>query len=222
MQAAACLGVAAITASMTLWRWLQVPVPGDDSKAASVADSEADWLLIWGGSTITGQFATQLAVLSGLRVVTVNSALTAELSRSLGAHYVVVRDGKSSEELIHEIRTVTGGRITRAIDLVGQKTASLVLQAVAHDRPVHFAPLAMMAANEVVPDNVTAHTVEMKQFVLNPASASYADALNRLLADNKLVLPSLEVLEGSFPAVMEGLERLKKGNMGGKKLIVKV
>ncbi|OTA90375.1 hypothetical protein M434DRAFT_43596, partial [Hypoxylon sp. CO27-5] len=85
-EAAACLGVAALTASMTLWKWLDVPVP-----RSALAGTEEGWLLIWGGSTVTGQFATQIANLSGIKVITINSAETKSLSELLGASHVVVR-----------------------------------------------------------------------------------------------------------------------------------
>lgn len=164
-EAAACLGVAALTAGMSLWKWLGVPVP------SSKTDATGEWLLIWGGSTVTGQFATQFAVHSGLKVITVNSAETQALSVRLGASHVVVRDGKSPEELVEEIRSVTGGKVTRAVDLVGPKTAAIALDAVSKDEPVAFAPLAMMSSSQVVPENVTVHTVEMKQFVLEKTNA---------------------------------------------------
>ncbi len=253
---ASCLGVPALTACMTLWKWLQVRMPSQDLEMAeaeevepnaepeepserpegtevegeekkdteqAAAAEEEEWLLIWGGSTATGQFATQVAVHAGLNVITVNSATTKCLSERLGATHVVVRDGKTDEEILAAIRDATAGaHITRAIDLVGAKTAALVLAAVSKERPVHFAPLAFMSSSQVVPDNVTAHTVEMKRFVLDESSKYYADELNALLEADMLVLPDVHLIEGGFDAIPEGLEMLKKGNMKGKKLIVKI
>lgn len=216
-EAAACLGVAALTAGMTLWKWLGVPVPSTLTDSA-----EEQWILIWGGSTVTGQFATQLAAMSDLKVITVNSAETKALSETLGASHVVVRDGKSNEELVEEIRTVTGGRVTRAIDLVGTKTAALALAAVSKDQPVAFAPLAMMSSSQAVPENVTAHTVEMKQFVLDKTNVVYTEELGKLLESGKVVLPQLHLIEGGLEVVQESLDMLKKGNMKGKKLVVRI
>ncbi|KAI1442584.1 GroES-like protein [Annulohypoxylon stygium] len=215
-EAAACLGVAALTASMTLWKWLGVPTqrPTDGT--------DRQWLLIWGGSTVTGQFATQIASLNGIQVITVNSAETKSLSERLGASHVVVRDGKTDEQVVDEIRTITGGGITRAIDLVGPKTAALVLDAVSTDMPVHFAPLAMMSSSQSVPENVLVHTVEMKQFVLDKSNVRYTEELGRLLEDGKIVLPELHLIEGGLDSVQGGLEMLKKGNLKGKKLVVRM
>ncbi|KAH8883614.1 GroES-like protein [Thozetella sp. PMI_491] len=215
-ESAACLGVPALTACMTLWKWLNVRMPSQDLEMA-------DWLLIWGGSTSTGQFATQVASQAGLKVITVNSASTKPLSERLGASHVVVRDGKTDAEIVDAIKEATkGGHITRAIDLVGAKTAALVLQAVSAERPVHFAPLAFMSSSQAIPENVTAHTVEMKRFVLDESSRSYADELNALLEAEMLVLPDIHFLDGGFEIIQEGLEMLKRGDLKGKKLVVRM
>lgn len=216
-ETAACLGVAALTAAMTLWKWLDVPIP-----QPTVDGVKEQWLLIWGGSTVTGQFATQLANLSGIKVVTVNSAETESLSKRLGAEYVVVRDGKTDEQIVNEIRTVTEGRITRAIDLVGPKTAVLALDSVSKAELVAFAPLAMISSSQPVPDNVIVHTVEMKQFVLDKSNVRYTEALGKLLEEDKITLPELHLIEGGLESIQGGLEMLKKGNLKGKKLVVRV
>ncbi|KAJ9142932.1 Chaperonin 10-like protein [Pleurostoma richardsiae] len=223
LESAACLGVAALTAAMTLWSWLCVPLPSTlRSDFCASHGSDDEWTLIWGGSTITGQFATQLAVLSGLKVITVNSIDTKPLSEKLGASHVVVRDGKTEEELVYEIQSVTGGRVTRAIDVVGPYTASVLLRAVSGGLPVDFAPLAFLYPTQELPSNVTAHTVEMKRFVLDKSCSCYAQELNRLLEVGKLALPEITVLEGGLNSIPAGLELLKKGNMAGRKLVARV
>ncbi|KAI1463921.1 GroES-like protein [Daldinia caldariorum] len=217
IEAAACLGVAALTASMTLWKWLSVPFP-----QGSINSNGEQWLLIWGGSTVTGQFATQIARLSGIKVITVNSAETKLLSERLGANHVVVRDGKSDGEVVDEIRGITDDNVTRAIDLVGPKTAKLSLDAVSKTNPVAFAPLAMMSGSQVVPGNVEVHTVEMKQFVLDKSNVRYTEELGKLLDKGQIILPELHLLDGGLHSIQGGLEMLKKGNLKGKKLVVRM
>ncbi|KAI8964323.1 GroES-like protein [Daldinia sp. FL1419] len=217
IEAAACLGVAALTASMTLWKWLDVPFPQQSTNV-----EEGRWLLIWGGSTVTGQFATQIARLSGIKVITVNSAETKSLSERLGASHVVVRDGKSDENVVEEIRAITGDSLTRVIDLVGPKTATLALGAVSKTEPVAFAPLAMMSGSETVPENVEVHTVEMKQFVLDKSNVRYTGELGKLLDRGQIILPELHLIDGGLHSIQGGLEMLKKGNLKGKKLVVRM
>ncbi|KAL3425335.1 zinc-binding dehydrogenase [Phlyctema vagabunda] len=217
-ETAACLGVPALTAAMTLWKWLQVPrvvrSPPED-----IPDEQKERLLIWGGSTVTGQYAIQIAVQSGLEVIAVTSSKTQALAERLGAHTVVVRDEKHNQEIVEQVLAVGGNRITRALDLVGTTTASFSLQCLSKDKPCLFAPLAMMKTQDV-PANVEVLNVEMKQFVLDKTSTSYAEDLNYLLEHGRLQLPELTVLSGGLSAVVDGLERLKKGDMGGKKMVV--
>jgi NADPH:quinone reductase-like Zn-dependent oxidoreductase len=251
-EQAACLGVAALTASMTLWKWLSVSLPHIDDKSPSSSSSSLDsgyqsresmprgieemevdsdeWILIWGGSAVTGQWATQLAKLSGLKVMTVCSSKTAALSKRLGADHVVIRCGRTSQQLLDEISLVSRGRITTALDLVGPKTAALCLEVCSRkeqiealgDRKIIFAPLAMMSASQEVPENVRVETVEMKRFVLDVDAGMYGVKLNQLLESGLLRLPDMHVLEGGLDDVQDGLDTLKRGDMGGKKVVVKM
>ena len=213
---ASCLGVAALTASMTLWRWLEVPM------APQPSSNEAEYLLLWGGSTVTGQFAIQIATRCGLKVIAVTSSKTQSLAQSLGAHAVITRDGKTNEEIVAEIRSIAGNNVTKAIDLVGTKTAEYCLQAFSTEKRGLFAPLAMISSKSVVPEMVSVETVEMKQFVNNPDSRVYALELNRLVEEGHVKLPEITVIEGGLDVVVNGLERLKGGDMAGKKMVVKM
>ena len=168
---------------------------------------------------MTGQFAIQITVRCGLNVIAVTSKKTKSLAQGLGAH-VVTRDGKSEEEIVAELRSIAGNNITRAIDLVGTHTANYCLQALSTDKPAFFAPLAMISSKAVIPENISVETVEMKQFVLDAESKEHALELNRLVEEGLIALPSIEVLEGGLDSIQEGLERLKRGDMVGRKLIV--
>ncbi|KFA54651.1 hypothetical protein S40293_02221 [Stachybotrys chartarum IBT 40293] len=219
LEQASCLGVAGLTAAMSLWHWLQVSgSPTVESKTIS----DSGYLLIWGGSAVTGQFAIQIATLGGLKVIAVISAKMEGLARQLGAAHTIIRDGKSGDEIVSEIRAIAGDGITRGIDLVGTETASFCLKALSTTQRALFAPLAMLSSKADVPANISVETVEMKQFVLNEASKVYADALNRLIEQGKVVLPEMTVLQGGFEAVLDGLERVKRGDMAGKKMVVRL
>ena len=213
---AACLGVAGLTASMTLWRWLEVPMTPQSSS------SEAEYLLLWGGSAVTGQFAIQITTRCGLKVIAVTSSKTQTLAQSLGAHHVVIRDGKTEAEIVAEIRSIAGDNITKAIDLVGTKTANFCMEAMSTSKQGIFAPLAMISSKAVIPANIRVETVEMKQFVLNEESRIYALELNRLVETGTIKLPDIHVLEGGLDVVIGGLERLKGGDMAGKKMVVRM
>lgn len=213
---AACLGVCALTAAMALWKWLGVPMDSD----ASSGTEQRETLLVWGGSTVTGQFVIQIARCCGLEVVAVTSERTKSLAQDLGADVAITRDHKTSEEIVSEIKAVAGARITRGIDCVGGRTASYALQAMSTDRPSLFVPLAMLDSKVQVPKNIRVQHVEMKQFVLDPSSREYATRLNRLVESGCLRLPEIQSMGVGLSAVEAGLGMLKQGNMGGRKLVI--
>lgn len=209
---------------MTLWQWLSVPMQSAP-KAGSDAAADDGVLLVWGGSTVTGQFAIQLAAHAGIEVVAVCSEATADLGRVRGATHVVTYTGKTDMHVIGEILCCAAGRLTHAIDLVSARTAKLVLQVVAASGrtaadPVDFAPLAFMSSKDAVPANARVHTVEIKQFVLNEESGVVGERLNELVASGAVLLPAVRVLEGGLAAVEQGLAVVKEGNLDGRKLVV--
>lgn len=171
---------------------------------------------------MTGQFAIQFAALSGYHVVAVTSSKTKPLAERLGAEHVISRDRKSNEEIVAEIRFICGDDLTKAIDIVGNETGAACIKALSTTKPSLLAPLAFLKQGEVVPANVRILDVEMKRFVLDPASRMYAEHLNWLIDEGMVHIPATEVLSGGLSRIEEGLDMLKSGDMGGKKLIVKI
>jgi len=104
--------------------------------------------------------------------------------------------------------------ITKALDLVGPKTAALYLDVCSREqqngRKVIFVSLAMMSSTREVPANVSLETAEMKRFVLYVDACIYGQKLNQLLERGLLKLPNMYVLEGGLEP---GLKMLKKGYM---------
>ena len=209
---------------MSLWRWLQLPMP--DANQEARADGRLklanDVLLIWGGSTATGQFAIQIAAHTGVDIIAVCSESTAGLVSSLGATHVITYTGKTDFHVIGEILCVAQGRLTKAIDLVGPKTAKLVLKVIAAcgSPQVDFAPLAFMSNKETIPANAKVHNVEMKQFVLDSTSEIYGQRLNELVDAGLVRPPRIRILPGGLAAVEAGLQLVKEGSLRGDKLVV--
>lgn len=133
----------------------------------------------------------------------------------------MIRDNKTNEEIVTEIRSIAGDNITRAIDLVGTTTAPFCLQAMSMTKRGLFAPLAMMNSSTIVPENIKVETVEMKKFVLEEESVVYSRLMNGLVEQGRIVLPGIEVLDGGLDVIIEGLEAVKRGDMGGKRVVVK-
>jgi NADPH:quinone reductase-like Zn-dependent oxidoreductase len=214
-EEAACLGVAGLTAAMIFWKWFEAPMVPTDSSGEQFA-------LIWGGSTITGQFAVQIAVEAGLKVITVASQRMKQRLLDLGAHHVVVRDGRSLEDIASEVRQIGQDDILYGIDLVGPQSAVHGVGCLSTRQAAKFAPLAMPAPPIEAPKNVEIVNVEMKRFVLDSTSREYAVRLTELVAKGKVAVPERLVLTGGLAAVEDGLVRLRSGDTGGKKLVVRM
>jgi hypothetical protein len=58
--------------------------------------------------------------------------------------------------------------------------------------------------------------------VLDSMSREYAVHLTELVAKGRVVVPERLVLTGGLAAVQDGLLRLRSGDMGGKKLVVRM
>ncbi|TVY51888.1 Trans-enoyl reductase lepG, partial [Lachnellula suecica] len=184
---AATLGVAGLTAAMTAWHWLGIPMPPSSPPFSPLSTHQLpppqpptseiekkeggdreEYLLIWGGSTITAQFLTQLTTLSSpkIKIIAITSTSTAPLAAALGA-IPIPRDDLSIPQIVARTREIAGDNVTRAVDLVGPESAKACLEAMSRGRRGVFAPLAMMRDGEVVPGGVEVVTVEMKRFVLD-------------------------------------------------------
>ena len=57
------------------------------------------------------------------------------------------------------------------------------------------------------------------RFILDSTYRWHGEHLNQLIQANELHFPTIEILSG-FESIQGGLERLKQGNMNGKKLVV--
>jgi NADPH:quinone reductase-like Zn-dependent oxidoreductase len=107
---AATLGTGLVTAGVVLFRTLDFPL---DSLLGSSTSKKTDapWILVWGGSGITGVYLIQLASILGYRVICAASPVNHSYVRSLGADVVVDRWGAPSE-LIESIRTATKDEVS--------------------------------------------------------------------------------------------------------------
>lgn len=131
---AAQLGIAPLTALMALYELLELPEPhlhGATAKANSTPHAHegrpALPILISGGTSSVGQYAVQLAKLSGLYVIATASERNFDLVRSLGADVVV--DYRDPAKAAEEIRGGAPGPIEHALDCVSTGTSFEIVAA---------------------------------------------------------------------------------------------
>lgn len=140
-------------------------------------DHDGEWLLIWGGSAVTGFFAAQFAIMADMRVIAVADKarhgkrledigvglyyyyflLGISLLNKLTPEHIV--DRSSPKAAVEEIRNITGGELHYAIDCVGKQTACYAVEALSTSRQSYIVGLTGLP--EDVPENVQPCTVVM-------------------------------------------------------------
>ncbi|KAF8205830.1 chaperonin 10-like protein [Mycena galopus ATCC 62051] len=112
LESAAQLGVASLTVCQAFHQCLGLPTP-----LKPVSGSESRDLLVWSGTSATGQYAIQFAKLAGLRVISTASVKNIEFVKSLGANEVFdYADSKTPRK----ISSATGGALKYAIDCISE------------------------------------------------------------------------------------------------------
>lgn len=136
-DAGATLGTGLVTAAVCAFWFFNLPraqslggglisKKGREGAPSVAVAGEPDWILVYGGGAVTGQFIAQLAKLAGLKVAVVASPTNfAHLSSDLvGAHACVDRF-LSAGKLLEEVKRITGGKLRYAMDCVGSSTAAI-------------------------------------------------------------------------------------------------
>jgi NADPH:quinone reductase-like Zn-dependent oxidoreductase len=222
-ESAAAVPVAAITAAISLQRYMRIS-PGP---SCSALGDERHWLLIWGGATSTGYMAIQLTKIYGLSVIAVASPANYEYLRQAGAD--VVLDRNKPDEALRRIREITRGKLRLAFDAVGPTTARLCASALCKEPGQPLPVLVALAgipkdvAEGPVLNTISIPTVKVKLFHNEPAFGSrLLQELTAYLADGRLKPPRISVVSGGFEAVNLGLLRLRNKEISGQKLVIRV
>ncbi|PWN38729.1 hypothetical protein IE81DRAFT_79221 [Ceraceosorus guamensis] len=261
-EQAATLGTGLITAAVCVYWFLRLPRAlslGDGKRMArndagdlereekgrkELATAEKPWILIYGGSAITGQYIAQLSRLAGVRVLVIAAPSNFQHLRSshVGVEAVIDRH-LSSDAILDQIQEITKGSLEYAIDCVGSKTAAVCEAALrrANSRDGRAGQLICLAGNPKAPTTSGGGEVQgakegfLQQPVLHKLSFSttiygdstFARALNEdlqaLLASGELQAVRYELVPDGLAGVRRGLEALRDGTApSGHKLIVRI
>jgi NADPH:quinone reductase-like Zn-dependent oxidoreductase len=235
---AATWGVSGVTAMLALNRHLGVPWLDRDGKPQQQVQNtttgpshESSHIFIYAASTSVGLFAIQLAKAAGLTVITTCSPHSFALVRSYGADAVF--DYRSSTA-VEEI-TTSYPNVTRALDCISEGTSTDFCARVLSGKGGKVITLlptkTKIQGVEVKP--IMSFQLLGKAFAWLPpvgpkyeASATDRAALVKFYSNlnglsRKIEAPPVTVLEGGFPAVLEGLDRLRAGKVSGSKLVVR-
>ncbi|KAM0790565.1 hypothetical protein ACM66B_004434 [Microbotryomycetes sp. NB124-2] len=194
---------------------------GTDSPITTPQVHFGEYLLIWGGSTVTGFLIAQLAHVAGLRVIAVADKSKHESRlRALGISHVVDRNDPALA--VEQVRDITQGQLRYAIDCVGRQTAEYAMQTLSDlEREVFLVGLSGLPKQS--PRNVRLCDVPIKTFHTNAAvGTGLMRLLEDLIASRELVLPPVEVVDGGLEAVNRALDRMRTGDYPFGRLVVKL
>jgi len=232
----------AATMNCSLWTPIQAFYHRLGLAEPSLKSGSGEWILIYGGSSSLGLYATQLAKLSGYKVVTTVSPKNAGLLKSLGADVTV--DYKSPD-VVEQIQGATGNSLKLAFDTVSEdSTQSICVKS--------FAPapegttagrliVVLMPSKEakelrknVVIQNTLLYTSLGRSFVWGPGGyfpassedrdhmASWMPKLEELVNSGQLKPNPVKLWPGGLEAVHEGFQYMREGKVSAEKIVYNV
>ncbi|KAK0612130.1 chaperonin 10-like protein [Immersiella caudata] len=212
--------------------------------------TSGDWLAVWGGSSTSANLTIQLAKLAGLKTLTIVDK--AKHGLRLTDHHAIrtdlLVDSHDPQRAVDIIRGNLKGKLRFGIDTRGRESASSLLQALApgnlsspsaaqegspppsppstpHDSTrlgAHLIGLTGLPKGSA-PEGTLFHAVPIKLFHEVPEVGEALCAwLERLLEKGLVVPPEIIDVEQGLESVNRGLDRMRKGEISGGKLVVKV
>lgn len=182
-----------------------------------------DWLVVWGGSSTSALFISQIARLAGLKVILVVD-VAKHGARLTGATGSICIDSHDPERAINVIRGIAGNSLRFAIDTVGKQTCEHLARCFPQGREndkrrPHLVGLAALSKERL--PGVVYHSVPVKLFHEVPSIGSSLMAwLENALESNILELPRVEEAPGGLAGINKALNRMRKGEISGKRLVV--
>ncbi|KAI0760964.1 GroES-like protein [Trametes elegans] len=203
---------------------INIPAPWEEGGTTAHAGKPA---LILGGASSVGQYAIQLAKLSGFSpIITTASPHNEQLLRSLGAAHVLDRT-LSPAAILAELPKLTQGK---PLEFVFDAIAVADTQALGYDALAPGGALIVVNPDEVPAEKKKAageskRVVNVFGIVHLPENREVGVELFKRLTEwleKGIIVPNrVEVLPNGLAGIPEGLERLKNNKVSGKKLVAR-
>ncbi|KAL7926784.1 GroES-like protein [Trichoderma austrokoningii] len=208
----------------------------DDERAVS-----GDWVAVWGGSSTSANITVQLARLAGLKVITIVDTAKhgLRISGCSAQRPDLLIDSHDTDRAVDIISKSVGSQLRFAFDTRGRDTATVLLQALTHQKRLDDAPPSPPQTprelksqtchlvgltglpKEAAPDGIAYHTVPIKIFHSVPAvGEALVLWLERLLEQGLIKPPPIIGVESGFDGVNKGLDRMRSGEISGGRLVV--
>jgi NADPH:quinone reductase-like Zn-dependent oxidoreductase len=205
-------------------------IPEDVRKECleGIAESETpkprDWIAIWGGSSATAQILAQLSKLMGLRVIKVVDVGKHGEQFSQGQADLLV-DNYDPKRAIEIIRRVTKNNLRYAVDTIGKKTAGQLREALhsGEEEGVQSHLIGLSGIPSDLVPGIKHHTVPIKiHHEVQSVGEGMMVWLESLVRSGSIQPPETELAPGGLEGINDALDRMRKGEISGKRLAVKL
>jgi D-arabinose 1-dehydrogenase-like Zn-dependent alcohol dehydrogenase len=183
-----------------------------------------DWIAIYGGSSTSALFISEIARLAKLKVILLADSVKhgGRLGEREGS---ILVDSHDPIRAIKIVRSITKGRLRFAVDTVGKETAGFLLQMLQGDiqegRRAHLVGLTGVPKEKV--HGVEFHSVPIKLFHEVPSiGLALMTWLERALETDAIALPEVEHAGGGLDGINAALDRMRSGEISGRRLVVSV
>ncbi|CAE6364891.1 unnamed protein product [Rhizoctonia solani] len=179
-------------------------------------------VLVLGGSSSVGQFAIQLARITGFSpIVTTASAQHTDFLKSIGATYIFDRDVGAKT-----IQSAFATPVSLVLDAVSvESTQSLAYEVLTTPSPVPGAhlsiarPLVDAVKEKNVDNRVTINYFFGSSHMHRDLSIPFWQSVGQWIKDGKLVPNRVQVVKGGLAALPEALDLSRKG-VSGVKIVI--
>jgi len=219
-EVGAQFGIAGYTACQMLYQSQEFSSPYNPGPPTDV--------LVWAGTTAVGQYAIQLATLSGSRVLTTCSTKNFEFVESLGAAKAF---SYSDPETPRKIKEETGNKLKHVIDCFCEKDSPKLIAECVGDEGGIVSNILPYEPQRKDIKNVESlvYVIFGKEVGIWPAKASHREfgikaskLLSSLLADGKLKPSKINVFPKGLASVGDGFEYMKSGKVSAEKITYRV
>ncbi|CAE6366180.1 unnamed protein product [Rhizoctonia solani] len=231
----------AATMNCTLWTSAQAFYHRMGLSEPFSASPKNEWVLVYGGSTSLGLFSTQLAKLSGYKVVTTTSPKNFDLLKLLGADVVInYRDA----DVVSQIQRATGNSLKFAFDTISEGNTQTVCVKSLAPTPKGAAPgkvVVVLQPNEnakglredVIIQFTLLYTALGRPFewpkIQFPASpedhahmASWMPKLEELVNKGHIKPNPVKLWPGGLAAINDGFQYMREGKVSAEKIVYNV
>ncbi|CAC9891086.1 unnamed protein product [Aureobasidium pullulans] len=205
-----------------------IPIDVAAECLSSIENSErpqqGDWIAIHGGSSTSALFISEIARLAGLKVVLL--ADFAKHGERLGERQgSILVDSHDPIRAINVVRAITKGKLRFAVDTVGKETAGHLVQMLQADaqegRRAHLVGLTGVPKGKV--DGIVFHSVPIKLFHEVPSiGLTLMNWLEKALETEAIALPEVEHAGGGLEGINAALDRMRNGEISGRRLVISV